>query len=125
MPVQYLARQVRSRVLFVLCSAARRYDLDLAGKEELEWWTGWLPADLLVPVLSGRWRAERGDSRRTSVEIEIGVDGGCRLISGRRVARGAPGRLLRVKAWFAQLVLDLVDGPSSVCLLYTSDAADD
>ena len=117
MPVQYLARQVRSWVLFALCSAARRDDLNLAGREELEWRTGWLPADLLVPVLGGRWRAERGDSRRTSVEIEIGVDGGGCLISGRCVARGAPGRLLRVEARLAQLVLDLVDGPSSVIRL--------
>ena len=99
--VQYLARQVRSWVLFAPCSAARRDDLNLAGREELEVWTGWFPAELLVPVLSGRRRAERGNPRWTSVKVEIGVNGGGCLISGRRVARGAPGRFLRVVARLA------------------------
>ena len=99
--VQYLARQVRSRVLFAPCSAARCDDLDLAGEEELEWWSGWFSADLLVPVLCGRRCAERGDPRWSFVEVEVGVDGGGRLISGRCVARGAPGRFLRVVARLA------------------------
>ena len=121
--VQYLARQVRSRVLLASCSAACRDDLDLAGKEELEWRSGRLSADLLVPILCGRWRAERGDPRWSFVEVEVGADGGGRLISGRCVARGAPGRLLRIVARLAQFVFNLVDGTSFVIRLRVEVAA--